>query len=198
MSEPQKSKGEEKQAADSDKEKDSGSNNKKASVFEYYEVTVSLIKAVVWPIVALYFFLVLRGPIIATVEQLPNLASKTSNITIAGVTLEIDQRLRAEAPLDLRNALAGLSPDALKLLVRTGKATHYSRTSIEPFLEEEAALKELADTGLIDLQIGELNDPRHPDDDVRWKATALGDQAYSFVLEVVIDQLLRTAPTSGN
>lgn len=166
-------------------------SEKKAGIFEYYETSVALIKALIWPIIVLYFFSVLRGPIISTFEQLPYVFQKTTQITIAGVTLEIDQRLQVTASVELREALANLSANALRELVHTGEATQYNNTSYDSYREIEESLRELEKVGLITLEV-DVIDPKYPDQNVRWKATELGVQAYRFVVNVMIEQLLRS------
>ena len=172
-------------------------DKEKAGLYEYYEATVTLIKAIIWPVIILYFFLTLRGPITATVEQLPNLFYKTTHITIAGVTLEIDQRLQAIAPPQLQEALSKLSANALKELVSIGEATHYTRSSYPDFAQLEPTLKELDQTGLITLETTGVADPKYPDDNIRYKATDIGRQAYAFVVQVMVDQLLRSVPADS-
>lgn len=134
--------------------------------------------------------LVFLRPYFATLKQIPDLFSRTTNITIAGVTISVNQRLQYLASTEVKNALSDLSSDAVRVLVRTGMATMYSKTSLASFSNNEPALKELADADLIELQIGNINDSAHRDYDVKWKVTQLGQHAYSFILEVVIDQLL--------
>jgi hypothetical protein len=177
-------------------EKKGGVENSKAGFYEYYQTTVSLIKAVVWPAVVIYFFISLRGPITATVEQFPNLFYKTTHITIAGVTLEVDQRLQASAPLKLREAISKLSPEALKELVRIGESTNYTNSSYPNFSQQEVWLKELKEAGLIELEIG-ISDPEHPNSNVKFRTTELGRKGYAFVVEVLVDQLIRSTQTDG-
>lgn len=168
----------------------------KAGFYDYYEATISLIKAVIWPAVILFFFLVFRGPITDTVEELPNLFSKTTLITVGSVTIEVDQRLLANANPKLRDSLSKLSAGAIRLLVKYGGGGTYTNSSYPKFAQEEPVLRELAEAGLIEFKKG-ITDNEHPGYDVKLGPTDLGRQAYSFVLEVVIDQFLRSM-TAGD
>ena len=51
-----------------------------AGVFEYYEVSVQLIKAIIWPLIVIYLFVSLQEPLKATVAQLPSVFTRTRTI----------------------------------------------------------------------------------------------------------------------
>ncbi|MCZ7402751.1 MAG: hypothetical protein O8C61_11070 [Candidatus Methanoperedens sp.] len=173
--------------------RDDKNKEKKNGFFDYYKVTVSLIRVVIWPLIVLYFFLSLQAPLTATIEQVPNILSKTSYITISGVTLEINQRLSDEASPELKLALSELSPEALKEFVNTGQGDHMTKTSYLGFSTEKAKLEELDKKGLINLTISE---PDKEGYDVHYKATELGLKAYDFILKVIIDQMLHAPPST--
>jgi hypothetical protein len=159
----------------------------KSSFLAYYDLTVSLIKAVAWPLVVLFLFLWLHSPLTRTVEKLPNLISKSKKITVSGVGLEIDPSLAACAP-DVYKALSGLSPDALKLLIKTGNAHQYENSNEPGFAATRKALVELKNAGLIELQEGkEVDKPEYGD--IHYWATETGRKAYDFLNAVVINEL---------
>jgi hypothetical protein len=179
---------------DAEKVKDKNKEKKKDG-WDKLEIATPFAKVVTWPILILILFWSLQVPLTATVEQLPNMLSKTSQITISGVTLEIDQRLQTSASPELKTALSNLSSDALKLLVRTGTAKHRTNSSSEDFLNDKVVLEELENSKLIILRMN-VSDGRGYD--VNWEATKLGLQAYEFILDVVIDQMLHAPPSANN
>jgi hypothetical protein len=179
---------------DAEKGKDKNKETKKDG-WDKLEILGSFLKVLIWPILILILFWSLQVPLTATVEQLPNMLSKTSQIAISGVTLEIDQRLQTSASPELKTALSNLSSDAIKLLVRTGTAKHRTNSSSEDFLNDKVVLEELENSKLIILRMN-VSDGRGYD--VNWEATKLGLQAYEFILDVVIDQMLHAPPSAKN
>ncbi len=167
-----------------------------ASFYMYYKTTVELLKVVLWPALVLYLFLALRAPLVSAANQLPGIFYRTSHITIAGVTIDVDPRLQSSASPQVQQAVARLSADALRVLIITGDAEHTTSSTYPDFVQYGAALKELDQAGLITLNTAYV-DPQNPGLNVHWVATDLGKQAYDFVVNVALDTLLRSAPAAG-
>lgn len=91
---------------------------------EIYKVSVSLVKALVWPALLLFFFAEFHAPIQKIVDQLPGKFSRASKVSFGNVTLEIIQEKAREAGLpDVAEKLGELSPDAVEALLNIGKNT---------------------------------------------------------------------------
>ncbi|PYP86096.1 MAG: hypothetical protein DMF61_14785 [Blastocatellia bacterium AA13] len=59
-------------------------------LLQYYKPSVSLAKALVWPLIILFIFFQARESILEAISLFPYLLSRASVITIAGVTIEVD------------------------------------------------------------------------------------------------------------
>lgn len=159
-----------------------------ASALLYVQSVTNLIKAVAWPLVVIVIFVSLKEPVSNILDQVPSLISRSSKITISGVTLEFKERLRAESPPELRKALGELSPEAIRLLIDAGNETHFEKKSNESD-EFISALYQLRAKGLFEVAEGKLNYEYCKTCDIRYEATPLGKDAYKIVKDVLIKLL---------
>jgi hypothetical protein len=56
--------------------------------------TIELVRAIAWPLFGIIVLISFWNPLYSTIQQLPNLVSRSENITIAGLTLEYRERAK--------------------------------------------------------------------------------------------------------
>lgn len=82
-----------------------------------YEITVTLVSALVWPTIVLLLLFLYRDPLHAIVNQLPSLMASSSAITVAGVSVQVDRRLRSQASAEALKSMSSLSPEGVRTLM---------------------------------------------------------------------------------
>lgn len=117
-----------------------------------FELVIEFLKAILWPLLILFIFISLQRPLFDLVETLPFLINKSSEISVAGVSLKVNQKLQKEGSPKLRTAASHISKDALLYLINLGKyqpgGSVYSKS--EYFTEEESkSINELKKRGLV-------------------------------------------------
>lgn len=147
-----------------------------------FEATVTLVRALAWPILLILVYLNFRGPIDQSVELIPQMLAQSSKVTIGSLAFEISRSVQATGNAQLINAVGGVSPDALKLLLSVGPST-VRTTFAPPYYTEKnlAAHKELERRGLLTLTMKEGS--------ADYKLTPLGMKVYDVVLDAIISQV---------
>ena len=82
-----------------------------------YEITVMLVRALAWPLIVLFLLFTYRVPIRAIATQLPALIASSNAISVAGVSVQVDRRLRSQASTDALTSLSSLTADGLRTLM---------------------------------------------------------------------------------
>lgn len=119
---------------------------------------IDLTKAIAWPVFGLIMLVAFWGPLYSTIEQLPNLVSRSENITIAGLTLEIEKGLRQQASPEVRQVLSELSPEGVRNLLTASEASYWNEGSTS---YGRTANAELVNLGLLEeIPTDELNEPQ--------------------------------------
>lgn len=156
----------------------------KSKHLQYFEGVVSLVIAFRWPVLILLFYLLFRGPISESVGLLPQVISQSSKITIGSLALEINQTAQATGNPRLIRAIGGLSPAAIKMLLRIGEGDFEWR--YVPSSDEERTAQELAGRGLLRYQVVPIGNKQ---EGRSLKLTPLGSEAYRVVLDAIASQL---------
>jgi hypothetical protein len=86
-----------------------------------YEITVMLVRAIAWPVLVLFLLFLYRAPIGAIVTQLPALIASSSTISVAGVSVQVDRRLRSQASADALTSLSNLSAEGVRTFMDLGR-----------------------------------------------------------------------------
>ena len=82
-----------------------------------YEVTVMLVTALVWPAIVLLLLFIFREPIRAVVAQLPSLMASSNTISVGGVSVQVDRKLRSQASAQALVSMAALSAEGVRTLM---------------------------------------------------------------------------------
>jgi hypothetical protein len=85
-----------------------------------FELTVELIKAVAWPLFAIFVLFTFWEPLHLAMNQLPDIVNRSNTITIAGLTIKIDQSLQLknrEPSAEVRQALSEITSDGIQTLM---------------------------------------------------------------------------------
>jgi hypothetical protein len=117
-----------------------------------YEITVMLIGSIIWPVMILGFLFVFREPIRAITAQLPALIASSSTISVAGVSVQVDRRLRSQASTEALAGLSGLSADGVRTLMMLTRGQPIYRGEDIAAGRADREYGELIKTGLAELQ----------------------------------------------
>src|ERR1700692_868285 len=117
------------------------------------EVAADLTKAVAWPFVVVFIVAVFWTPLHELAHRAPLLIDQSESITIAGVSIKLDQRLKGKASPDISKALAAMSPESIRRLL--GTTSSFWDSNISDAREENSQLLSL---GLVEeIPPNELN-----------------------------------------
>lgn len=83
-----------------------------------YEVTVMLVTALAWPAIVVLLLFIFRAPIQAVVAQLPSLMASSNTISVAGVSVQVDRKLRSQASAEALASMAALTGEGVRTLMR--------------------------------------------------------------------------------
>jgi len=90
----------------------------------HYEISVDLIKALAWPLFAVFLLFSFWKPLHTIINELPELIQRSKTVTVAGVVLEINQDL-PEPSEEVKTALAKISPEGVQELMRLSNESDY-------------------------------------------------------------------------
>jgi hypothetical protein len=121
------------------------------------ELVVQLVKAAAWPVLALVVILSIRAPLIRSANLLPKMLeqSTSAKVSAGGLSIEIQRAATAAGIPQLGELIRGLSPEAVELLLDTGKRRQgYVGSSREreytfPSAADKKVLLELKEKGLL-------------------------------------------------
>jgi|GEM_PF-6292768 hypothetical protein len=82
-----------------------------------YEVTVMLVTALAWPAIVVLLLFIFRAPIQAVVAQLPSLMASSNTISVAGVSVQVDRKLRSQASAEALASMAALTGEGVRTLM---------------------------------------------------------------------------------
>lgn len=88
-----------------------------------FEVIVELVRVLVWPALLVTIVLMFLKPLRETVYLLPSLVANSSELTIAGVKVNIDKSIRSKASDEVLISIAKLSPNGFESLIDLTKGT---------------------------------------------------------------------------
>jgi hypothetical protein len=160
-----------------------------------YEISVDLVKALIWPLLIAIFFISYRQPISQTVQQIPSLLASSSELTIAGTKIQIDRRLRARTSTAVLQAMSQLSPDGMERLMDMVRGTPvFGEKAIQRYRDE---WQETISLGLVEITPWHGSDPEHA---YGLRVTSLGRdvQQLVFVLLSEITGRLTTDVTAAD
>lgn len=139
-------------------------SNSKVTALEYLKLSVELVKVLVWPAIVIVAFLMFRQPIEAIIEDMPLKFTEATKVGVGALTFEIQQQAKATGSVELAMRLGKLSPEAIKLLIKTGTnkillVGEYKGNNggindkfTLPTEEELKVLRELEKNGLVDYE----------------------------------------------
>ena len=159
----------------------------------WYQTSVAIIIAILWPLVATIVFLSLKEPLVSSIMELPVLIRGAQTITVGA--LSIDRRLKyAGIPEDTRRGLAKLSKASLVLLLHTGKNGF-------GYLDSDWGIKDLDANAVRELQRESLitvaKSEKHDKYAIRYSLTPSAQASYEIVLNSVLAQLAEDIKPSG-
>jgi hypothetical protein len=121
-----------------------------------YEITVMLIHAIAWPLIVLFLLFVYRQPIRSIATQLPSLIASSSTISVAGVSVQVDRRLRSQASTEALAGMAALSAEGMRTLMDLSRGQPiYTADDIRSGRVDHE-YGELVKSGLAELQVADV------------------------------------------
>jgi len=88
-----------------------------------YEITVLLVSALAWPATVLLLLFIFREPVKAVVGQLPSLMASSNSISVAGVSVQVDRKLRSQASAEALASMSSLSAEGVRSLMDLAQKT---------------------------------------------------------------------------
>ena len=171
------------------------SSPEKRTLYDFYVASVPVLRSLSWPLLIALLILGFIRPIRSTLDILPDLLARSSNITVGEVRLEIQNRILTEASPQVREALLGMSTDAFVRLIRDGTEEQYAQwtgfyceTTKEELLGVYSGLADLESRGLAAVE--QRGHPECPQEWF-WSWTDLGKESYAFVLDSLIEEFAR-------
>lgn len=119
----------------------------------YINAITGLVKVLSWPLLLLYIFLAIRGPLIESFSQLPFLLSRSTAVSVGGFSVALRERIKSGAPADVHVVLEQISPEGLFAMLEWGNGGSTSET-IEQIRQSKrpGSLYELEKLGLMRLE----------------------------------------------
>ena len=158
-----------------------------------YRLSITLIIALLWPVVTLVIFLTIKTPLLLFLSQMPELFSSSTHITVGPVNLERGLKEIAVSP-EIKRAVGALSPEALRFLVGHGNAGFgYLKKDWEHTDFDAPMVLELKKHEFVTVVESGEGEP-YPN---RYHLTGSGKDAYELVLKTLFDQLFVKPTTAG-
>jgi len=123
---------------------------------EGFRLLVELVRTLVWPAILIGAFIAFRQPIQTIAEELPLKFSAATKVSVGSLVLEIQQQAKATGNPQIAMLLGKLAPEAIKLLLETGRnpmglvGKGPSDTFSIPDEKNLKVIKELQAHGLVD------------------------------------------------
>ena len=135
---------------------------------------IELIKSLAWPVIVVLFLIFNWSPIRESVKLFPQLISRSESISIAGLSIEINQKLERESTPEIKESLRMISPHLIDIITNIGDSAWESNMLTDQDWNELSAL------GLITR------------DDYGYQLNEKGLSVRKYILEVV-NELIKLA-----
>ncbi len=153
------------------------SNNQNKSK---YEITVDMIRSIIWPVLFASILISYSKPITETINQLPNLVAASSELSIAGVRVQVDRSIRAKTSPTVLHVMAQISPDGIKRLMSLSSGTPiFSDDESKRYKDE---WDELIKLSLVEVRPWHGSEPKYKN---ALGVTTLGRDVQQFVFVLV-------------
>ena len=123
-----------------------------------FQLWVELVKALAWPITALIILICFWGPLQEIAGKLPTILGQSESITIAGLSIKVGARLKAQASPAIEAALSAMSPEDIKRLLSHSGSAYWNKGDETFGRNENASLVRL---GLLEEVPASKLDPRY-------------------------------------
>lgn len=143
---------------------------------KFFELVIEAFRAIAWPVVVLVIVFSMFAPLKKTIELVPELLSQSTKITIAGVSVELNQRLSDQVSPRLKRALENLSPEAIRIMISSRKSMVFGTAEDA----KNPALFELEKAGLITIKLDELGQ-------AYWQPTRYGEETIDFLADFTVE-----------
>ncbi len=90
-----------------------------------FELTVDLIKAIIWPIVVSFLLIVFWRPIYSTINQIPKVVNNSETITIGSLSLKIRSNSNLIPSDSVKISLEALSASGINSLLTSNGTSEY-------------------------------------------------------------------------
>jgi hypothetical protein len=161
-----------------------------------YEITVDLIRGMVWPLVVLGILVTFWNPFHQVADKLPALVDKSDSISIGSLSLSVNRSIQTKADDDVRKVLASLNANEVQAVLNMNdEGEWYSGQTDGPVLKQRH--QSLIDQGVFEI----IEDPKIIGKDnsgkpftAEIKLTALGKKTKGFLQAVIdgfVDELRR-------
>ncbi len=151
-----------------------------------FEITVDLIKALVWPVISLFILIIFWQPLRLVANQLPSIVSRSETITISGLSLKIRNNDIVQKPSDsVKTVVAALSADGVKTMLNNSSGVYWN-VGDEAFGRKQ--YEELIKLGLYrEVPRTELEEKKEQNKNYGFGAevTPLGIETNKFLTQVV-------------
>lgn len=77
------------------------------------EAVATIIKASMWPVTILIFYILFSGDLHKCLAVVPTLLSNSKTISISGLKIEVNEKLKIEATRPVKEILKRMSPDGI-------------------------------------------------------------------------------------
>lgn len=145
-------------------------------------VWIQAVQALRWPLISLLGFVVFWSPINEIANLLPELVGRSESISVAGVKIEVEARIRAQASDEVAELVGDVNREELAILMSSSDNSYTSNS--------EASMRRRY-SRLIDLGAFEEVPPEEfPDDREHTygvRRTPLGTDAREFLTSIVVD-----------
>jgi len=165
-------------------------SSSKENNFRLFELVIELLKVILWPFIIIFLLISLQQPISDLSESLPYLITRSSEISVAGISLKVDKKLQTTTKPQLRVAASNLSKYSLIYLLDIGKyGSGGGISSKSEYLsdKEKKSLNELVNRKLAFSVKETANKDGY---NIKYGATELGVEVYNLILNILIEQFI--------
>jgi len=101
-----------------------------------FELSVDLTKSLIWPLFAFVLLVSFWAPINNILKKIPSIIDRSESITIAGLSLKIEQGLNVRPTDTVKKVLSKISADGVKKLMNKKNSSYYD-SKVWPKRENE-------------------------------------------------------------